>query len=329
MRSQLRSWLALALVPAFGMSCGDDTGGTMPPDSRMIDARIIDAPMPDAPDPVTFEWDEGGEVRIEYQEIFTAAGTNFQARSTAFFWKDKTPKRYQFPLIPGCTMMGADDRFPLGMGTSHTYQDVGEVTIIGGASPYSIPYKAPVAPATTWMDGLARPHDTNVAHFAAVAGGGPTYYGNFNSHYDVVFGGKDAFPAQYHQDAIYLSGAWSLNTPAFGPVQLTAGQDFVITYNPPTETSNRPPGSALNFVAAIVIPGQGPVVDCISDNLNGTITIPAAMVDYALGFGTSGLMARAVLSHQVREFTDEVTHNHKRMDLIGIWCFVVPWTKTP
>lgn len=326
MSSRARTWPAL--IAAFGFTgCGDDTKNN--PDAK--------PPEEAGPEVVDFSWDEGGESRIEYQQILNGAGaTIIQARATAFFWKSKTPKRYQFPDIPGCTKIDFDDRFPMGMGTQHEYLDVGTVTYSGGANVLELPVGS-TTPPTMNLDGLFRPHD-GLYHFKFFPGDGLKYFGNFNAFYDLKLGGSAEWPAQEIKNAHYMPNSWQLKPPGpgFEKVVLTRGQDLKVTYEIP-DHSNRPPGSSLNMVVGIVIPPFGPAVDCIDDNLDGEIIIPATYVDYAIDSNrrqnkldptapVSGVLARAHISHLVRELTDGTTHNHKRVDFISIWCYVVPWS---
>ncbi|MDB4961844.1 MAG: hypothetical protein JWP01_1843 [Myxococcales bacterium] len=319
----------LALVPALLAACGDDKA--TPDANTPIDGRPVDSSPPvDAAPVADFSWDEGGESRIEYQEFYDPMNPTVsrkQARATAFFWKSKTPKRYEFPLIPGCTKMDMDDRFPLGMGTTHEYLDVGQVIYSGGGMQLNMPAGSNVATGGMNRDGMARPHDGTWKFFVGSTAG-LTYFGNWDTQYDAIFTGSDAWPAQVHKDAHYMPSAWTLGTPGLAPIQLQADTPLVITYTPGPNT-NKPPGSALNMVAALIVPGMGPVVDCIEDSLDGSITIPADMVNHARSLGGAGLLARAHLSHQVRELTDGVTHDRKRIDFISIWCYVSPWTAAP
>lgn len=323
-----RAYNLPVLIAALGFSaCGDDqSGGT--PDSP---------PQEAGSDVVDFLWDEGGESRIEYQEIFRPGGMppNIQARATAFFWKSKTPKRYEFPLIPGCTTIDFDDRFPMGMGTQREYLDVGTVTYTGGANPLDLKVGNITPPMN--LDGLFRPHDGHY-RFEALPDKGGMFFDKFDAFYDVKFGGSAQWPPQEFKNAHYMPNAWQLKPPGpgFGPITLVRDTELRVTYEIPNH-ANRPPGSALNMVVGIVIPRFGPAVDCIEDQLDGEIVIPADMVNYAIDSNrrqnnltpdqpVTGIMARAHISHLVRELTDGTTHNRKRIDFISIWCFVVPWS---
>ena len=284
------------------LACGDDNKVTM------IDAKV---PMPDAPDVADFTWDEGGESRLEYQEVLTPTGTNIRTRATTFLFKAKTPARYAFPNIPGCTKMDMDDRFPLGMGTSREYIDYGVASYTGGTETLVMP-AGPAMP-----DGLGRTH-TGPWSFHVGVGDGAKYLGSFNAFYDLKLSGSATWPAQTYEDAHYMPPTWTLGTPGFAAIQLLADTPVNITYTTPNAPTMKPADGQLNMVSALVIPGFGPVVDCIEDSLDGSITIPADMVNHAKALGASGLLARAHLSHRVKELTDGTTHNRKRIDFITI-----------
>ncbi|MBA3504091.1 MAG: hypothetical protein M4D80_07465 [Myxococcota bacterium] len=291
-------------------ACGDDIKETP------IDAK--QPPTPDAPDVADFSWDEGGESRLEYQEVLTGAGTtNIRTRATTFLFRSKTPKRFEFPLIPGCTKMDLDDRFPLGMGTRE-YIDYGVASYTGGSETLTMP-AGPAMP-----DGLGRSH-TGPWSFHVGMGDGAKYLGAFNALYDLKLSGSTTWPAQTYDDAHYMPPTWALGTPGFAPMVLLADTPITQTYTTPNAPTMKPADGALNMVFALVIPGMGPVVDCIEDTLDGSITVPADMVNHARALGSSGLVARAHVSHRVKELTDGTTHNRKRIDFITIWCYVTPW----
>jgi hypothetical protein len=291
---------ALALC-GVGFGCGDEEG---PPEDL-------------------YQYDEGGESRVEYQEIYNPmapGGFIRKARATAFFWRSKTPSRYPFVNIPGCTEMEKDDRFPLGMGTSHTYLDVGEVSYSGGSMPLM---NVPLGP-NPGVDGLFRPHDGHWRFFQN-DNAGPTFFGNFDALYNVSFGGSAEWPAQEHTAVHYMPSNWQLGTPGFEPIELKPGTPVEITYTTDPYV-NHPEGTTLNMIAALLIPPNGGlVVECVQEGLAGKITIPAEMVDHARQLGSSGLLARAHVSHILKELYDGNTRTHKRVDFFTIWCYVTPW----
>ena len=71
--------------------------------------------------------------------------------------------------------------------------------------------------------------------------------------------------------------------------------------------------------------GQG-VIEQDRERLGELIrTLRLGRARILLGANT-GMMARAIVSHRIRELTDGTTHNHKRMDFIATWRYVVPLT---
>ena len=332
-------WLLLSFGLGALISCGDDKG-------KLVDANNpadmpIDADVPNA------TWDEGGGVLVEFQIIFNPAGTttykgvpaNHQARFTTYYWKSITPKGYPFPVNPGCNKTGletpatdADDIFPFGMGTlagtppapEHVYLDVGDPTVSGGANPFTIP----LGP-NPGIDGFNRHHD-GIWHFKVNATTGDDFLDKFDAPYSLALAGSSEWPAQTFTDAIYQSPPWDVTSPGFGPVSLVADQDLVVTWVPPPTAANMPADTAANMVMALIQPGAtgiGPIVECITDQVQtGQFTIGKEFVNYVRSFATSGVMARAIVTHRIQELTDGVTHNHKRMDFVMTNCYVVPWT---
>jgi hypothetical protein len=313
--------------------CGSDSQKT-PDAPRPIDSSP-DSPGPDAPAVVDTSWDEGGGTSLEYQIIYNAmnpASPNIQARVTAFYWASMTPARYPMPINPGCNKTGmatptddSDNIFPFGLGTGsppeHTYLDVGTPIVTGGANQLIVPLGA-----NPGVDGFARHHD-GIWHFFVGAGMGDTYLNTNDSRYSLILTGSANWPAQIYEDAFYMAPAWNLDTPGFVPLQLVADTPFVQTYTNPNPTTNKPSDGVLSMSVAIIIPGIGPVVQCLDDNINdGSITVTADMVNYARSLGTGGVIARAHIMHRVKELTDGVNHTHKRMDFVTTWCYIAPFT---
>jgi hypothetical protein len=299
-------------------ACGDDAATT--PDAP----RPPDAPIPPDAAVDLYALDEGGEVRIEYQEIFNPMGTIRRSRATAFVWKSKTPAKYPFVNIPGCTKMEMDNFYPLGMGDTHEYQDVGQVIITGGAEQVTLP----LGP-NPGLDGIFRPHDGHWRFFVDQSANSLNFFGAFDAKYTTIFTGSPTWPAQVFEDASYMPSAWTLGTPGFGPVPLVADQDLVITYDTPPQT-NQPPGTTNNMIVALLVPPMGLVVECVEESENGvfdgSITVPAEFVNHARAFAANGVMARAHVSHILHELEDGTGNpTGKRIDFFTIWCFVTPW----
>lgn len=325
------------------VACGDDQ-------KAAVDApKAADAASPDA-EVADTTWDEGGGVLAEYQLIFVpgvppvADTTNVQARLTSFYWKSMNPKGYPFPINPGCNKTGMAELatlgtdgmeiFPFGLGkvttvggaADHTYLDVGTPIITGGAQQATIPLG--VNPGN---DGFGRHHD-GVYHFAALANMGDTFLNKFDALYSLVLTGSDEWPAQVYPDAFYMSPPWTAISPSpTAKAQLLADTPLVETWSTPNQPTNRPnDNGTMNMVTAIIVAIGGvkvPVVECLDDNPFGhtQLTIPADMVNYARSFGPGGVIARAIITHRIQELTDGTTHNHKRMDFVTTWCYVVPY----
>ena len=200
----------------------------------------------------------------------------------------------------------------------HTYQDVGTIQITGGANPVDVP-----VPATfPFVDGEHRTHESTVRFFIDKTGG-DNFFDKNDATYSMTFGGSADWPAQTYTDAFYMPPAFTLNN--FAPAQLVADTDFVSTWVPPT-VNNLPAGSTIVFVHGFLVAGV-PVLLCIQDNISvGQLTVPKELVNYVRSVGAAGVMGRALLTHEVREFTDGTNHTHKRMDFITKWCYVAPWT---
>ena len=341
MRSHSFVLLLLPLVGSGLVGCGDDA-------KTAVDAPKVDAaPNPDAPPPEVADttWEESGAAWLEYQTIFTGVGTqNVQARLTTYYFKSMTPNPalpngYPFPTNPGCTKTGMADlpddsniTFPFGMGTGspamHTYLDVGTPIVTGGLQQATIPLGA-----NPGFDGFRRKHD-GIYHFAAFANMGDVILSATDAFYTLVLTGSSEWPAQVYTDAFYQSPPWTIGSPAFGPSQLIADTPFVETWTTPNAPTRRPAAvgadksMSMNMLTAIIIPALGPVVVCLNDNPFGStqLTIPADMVNYARSLGSSGALARAIVTHRLQEMTDGVTHNRKRMDFVTTWCYVTPWT---
>ena len=330
----MRSYqFAFQLIGAVGfLGCGDNPAAVPDAPKQQIDARVV---PPDAPNKPDTTWDEGGGAQLEYQIIYVAATPttpNIQSRVTTYYWKSMNPARYPMPINPGCNKTGmvtptddSDNVFPFGLGTGtpaqHTYLNVGTPIVTGGSQQLTVP----LGP-NPGKDGFLRPHDGNW-HFFVGPNTGGTYLDKTDAPYSLLLTGSSEWPAQVYKDAFYMAPAWNLDTPGFVPTQLVADTPYVITYSNPNPTTNQPADGVMSMSAAIIIPGIGPVVQCLDDNINDkTITISADMVNYARALGSAGVLARAHVMHRVQEQTDGVTHTHKRIDFITTWCYITPWT---
>jgi hypothetical protein len=347
--------MALAIgLPA----CGDDHAVIDAP--RPIDmAQMIDAPgHPD----VTYQSDEGGEVRLEYMNFPNGVPANTRARATSFFFDGPRGNGFNpFPNIPGCTEWGNPSMYypfaPRDPAVKHL--DVGQVIITGGPQQMTVPVITPVqgtcstttatrcwlnpdCPATETCVG-ATGHRDNIGRLYKEKWGfggqppGPSYnnmgpaFITADATYDIILTGSPTWPAQIFKDAMYMPGDWQLVSPALNvnPV-LQADQDLVITYTTPTAV-NKPAGYPVNMLVHF---GYGSpfigVASCIEEETDGSITIPAAIVNKIRAAApTGGTFIRQHSSHIVKELTDGVTRTNKRIDIIGIWCYNYTFTVAP
>jgi hypothetical protein len=313
--------VGLATTVACGGDDDDDNPGN--PDAADIDASDM---TPDAAEHVwTLADPEGGEVRVEYVDFIDGAGPggrNDAARVTAFIQGEQTPASFPPLAFPGCTNMMDDTHWPTAQAEDRTYIDVGQVIIAGGTSDIV------VEEGGTGADPFGRIHalgDPLVAqpwdfHF----GVNDASILPENSKLDVIFTGSDEWPAAVYNDAITIPKAQTLESPGFEAVQLTPGEDLTLTWSVEDTDTDLTVSSLVGFL----VTGQGPVVTCVEAN-DGSVTVPAAMVDELLAVATSGVLARQTFVHHIVELKKGDEPTGRRLDLVGVWCQITPWSQAP
>lgn len=315
MKSGLMLVAGLALLGA----CGDDSSGT--PDARPIDAA------PDAP-PVDFFSNEGGEVRFEYIYVGAITGNmgDTITRVMAFFEKKDDVDNHMYPTIPGCTLVTDDTKWPTSQPMNRQYADVGTLTLTNGTKTLVVPK------STGTTDPVGRAHGANnwYSHSVlestpgAMLNDGPTYVSE-KSSYDVKFGGSGTWPAMEYKNAIYFPADYQLVSPAYGaPVNLVAGTPYTQTWN--VVDSMRPAGVpdawALIGFFELVNGQTNAIVVCVENMNDGSMTVPANMVDMIRTAAPGGgVLVRQVFHHQVRELTNGADVKGRRIDMIGVWCW--------
>ncbi|MDB4959314.1 MAG: hypothetical protein JWO36_6883, partial [Myxococcales bacterium] len=302
--------------------------------------KPIDAPRPiDAPaviPPVNLMSNEGGEIRMEWQQNAAGATT---ARITAFFYKAETPAVHPFPAFPGCVDMRMRDKWPLAQGNI-TPLDVGNVIIQTQTGTPSLITLTRDASGTT-IDPLGRPHALWYKKSASF----PMNDGAMlppNQTYNILLTGSAEWPAQAINKVAFMPQTWNPVMPnSMTPAALVAGTDYTFTYDVAT-SSNLPPGYTVNNVIGFTSPNYvpagcpgvmgsaacGPIIICQKEGLDGTITLPHDMVDILRTY-TSGGMARQNLTHIPVELTDGTPvapANRKRLDILSVWCYGGTWT---
>jgi hypothetical protein len=324
----MRLSIPFALGLAF-IGCGDDSktapDAAKPPPDGAPDAAVES--------PLTLLNNEGGEIRLEWISNATATGPALQARMGAYFYKSETPAKFALPAFPGCVDMRQRDKWPLAQGTI-TYLDVGGVTLVPKTGQPFKMVKDQTVPAT--KDAFQRPHDLWWKKVVPPAGtnDADTYLPGDES-YDIVLQGSAEWPHQVLKDAAFMPANWVPTSPApADTAMLVAGTDFTFTFTP-VVSANLPPGVKVNTVMGFTgNPNTGPVVVCQEEGTDGSITVPAALVDIIRASCPTGVCRyiRQNLTHQLFELTDgspRAEADRKRVDVLTIWCYNSPWIPAP
>jgi hypothetical protein len=318
--------LALSFVIA---GCGDNGKADSP-----ADARKPDAP-PDAyvEPPLTLQNNEGGEIRLEWISQFNAmlGVAQTTARMGAYFYKSQTPATWPIPAFPGCVDARARDKWPLAQGTIVSL-DVGGVKVIPKTgTPFDL-IKNMTTPPT--KDAFQRPHDLWWQKPSALAANDADMYLPPNQSYNIELAGSAEWPHQVLENVAFMPERWVPTSPTADAVaMLTADTDFTVTYTPVT-SSNLPAGARVNTVIAFTgTPNVGPIVICQEEGTDGSMTVPAAMVNIIrTAGGTGGRYVRQQLTHQLFELTDGTPREEsarKRVDVLTIYCYNSQWLPTP
>ncbi|HEY4056431.1 MAG TPA: hypothetical protein VGM39_07470 [Kofleriaceae bacterium] len=304
---------------------------------------------------VTFNSDEGGEVRLEWIKF---PNGNTGARGTAFFYSDPgTTKYWDFLSLDGCTDLTGSNgqgKWPKAQNANRTYFDVGNYVVASGASPAQAPLvfprvvaTTPPAPAAPGRDPVGRAQPINSWYFNAA---GPTDMDGdsllpSDTFYDITLPGSANYAGHTYENAVYIPGDMTPDMPPYNgtAIIVPATGDMTFTF---TNATSHPPvgpdGTALEvqnliaFTANGVNPstdasdpdGQtfGPAVICIKKQQAGgttTVTVPAAMLAVVkAAYGNGGQLARQTVIHNVKELYDGAgAGTHRRVDFIGVWCY--------
>jgi hypothetical protein len=129
---------------------------------------------------------------------------------------------------------------------------------------------------------------------------------------------------------LYMPGAW---TPISPPVDvnpvLQADQAMTLTFNNVAEP-NKPAGYPMNTLVHFVAAPNTAIMSCIQDGTPESITIPASVINYVRTLSPNGgKFVRQHASHVFEEMTDGTSHDNKRIDVIGIWCYNYTFTVAP
>jgi hypothetical protein len=280
-----------------------------------------DAAEPDGFAPLGFEDNEGGEIRIERTQQATAQTT---ARAQAYFYKSQTPGTFTFPPFPGCFDMRAKDRWPLAQGAIVPL-DVGGVTIKSTGSDLVMVRDQSTPPT---MDPLARTHELWFEKSANLPANDADMFLPPNQTYDIVLAGSAEWPAQTIEDVAFMPAPWTpASPPVVGTTMLQAATDLTMTYTQQA-SSNLPPGYRVDTVVSFTGTGHaGPIVLCQEDGTDGSITIPAAMVDILRAY-SPGRYVRQQHTHVLFELTDSGPKPpgvRQRVDVLSAYGYSTGW----
>jgi hypothetical protein len=352
--------LSLSLLAAPLMACGDDDpvnpDAPKTPDGR-IDASI-DAP-PDMRAPVTFDSDEGGEVRVEYLRFTSGTGTG--TRVTGFLWKDAgTTDYHPYINLNGCNntaLVGGDrEKWPFKLEADRQYADAGSIVISNPAatSPSFVVNRSGGGCPTTALcdltdpnmavapvrDPFGRVHQQNKWFFKSPGtGAAPANDGALlppKTKLDVTFTGSADIPAQTFEDVIYIPADFTVNDQAgtldpapYAAFDLTLDTAVNVTFE--NSDDMEPTGYRMDSLVAFTGP-NGPAVVCIEPK-DGSVTVPANMVNVARnaysGAAPSGTLARQTLTHVVRELQDNNGWTGRRIDFVSVWCYATAFNTVP
>jgi hypothetical protein len=334
-RKSLPSLLAAPLsllLGATGVGCGgDDDDNPVDYDATPRadaepddDAQIVEPTCAGE-----LDCNEGGEVRLEYVTYTNPpgpGGRNNGARVTAFLLSNagtgNDPDRQELVIDPeagGCYDVSERDFWPAAQSADREYVDAGQFVITGG--PLALSVEEGAAPPTkdTWQ----REHADWGWHFGI--DDAATYISGDTAH-SVTMTGSDTFDEHHYADAIYVPASFaqdSLDPPGGGlPIELTPGEDMTFTHEVVASDTTAPVIDAIAFVVA----GVAQEV-CLEIQDDGEIVVPASVIDHVLSVGAAGTMSRQTFTHNIADM--EVDGNHRRIDMIGVWCYVTPWTAPP
>jgi len=143
--------------------------------------------------------------------------------------------------------------------------------------------------------------------------------------YNVTLTGSTEWPAQTFDKALYMPDYFTLTSPDASvdkvPLGAVGSGPMTFTFGEPASQPGLPPGAEVTTLLAFTN-NNPPVLLCVLDSTSGSITVSADDMDYVRATvpGGSRLLRQNVV-HQMRELTDGVTHTHRRIDFISVWCY--------
>jgi hypothetical protein len=316
-------------------ACGGDDDGSNLPDAEVPGDPDAADPLPSITSP------EGGAIYIEHVTLsddaaaaFGLAPENTFARSVAHFVNSMSPDSMHVPPFNACTDLYQDPGnttglpdWPNGIGDSVDFLDVGTMKVTGknyANDAIELDYTL----NTSGTDLFGRP----IAEAYQVFQTGVTEYFKPGSSFTFEFGGSSEVDAQTWTDAAFIPYHFALINPGLNEdLTITSGTDVTIGWEEQDVPTNIPPNSGMGEVVALASPTTGGyAVACLyANDPDGAITIPGAMIESyreteaALGGDPNvALLVRNYNNHHIMTLPNDDPNNVRRIDVVGIYCYV-------
>jgi hypothetical protein len=265
---------------------------------------------------------EGGEVRVEYVTFTDPPGPGGRTtgtRVTSYLMSDADtgmdPDSFPMIAFGECHDVGGLTTWPTAQGEAPTYIDFGQTIIQSGDKPA---FTVPVGGAPPALDPVGRSHIGHWGFMFGIDDADTNLEGN--APVDIIFTGSDEWPAMALAEATFIPKPFTLLDPApgSGPIQLVMGSDKTLTYTVEESDTDHP----IGWLVAFLVGGKVRVV--CPELQDGSATVTAADITALATYGTSGVSARQTFVHHVMDM--KVGEEHRRLDAIGVWCNVTPFT---
>jgi hypothetical protein len=230
----------------------------------------IDAPAPDmGPCFKNYDPQDQGEVRVAL--VHHADGT-IAARAGAFVYADRGAGAVAWADQNGCQDVSGHDHAPFAIYPAATYHDPGDVLISGGPQPLQLARQTAAG-----ADVLGRTHPANAwfAHDAGPAADDGAQYLTPDTQLTVTLTGSATFPSHVYDNKLYLPPTSELVSPGMEPLVISSSASS-LTFERTVPAADDPPQPVLSW---LTFNGpDGPIAAC-AEPLDGTLTVPAAIVD--------------------------------------------------
>jgi hypothetical protein len=312
------------LLAVLLAACGDDGH------SSLVDASLPDAAPPEETcDGRLEDCPEGGEIRVEYVTFTESNATPRKngARFTSFFLKNAatgmTPDKFTTLTFGQCNDLGASATatmmWPKAQNAAREYIDVGQTIVYAKTDAAKTVAAMPVPPA---KDSIGRTH-TGRASFEFGIDDAATWIAG-DMPVNVVTTGSATFRPMVFENVTHIPKSFAVTDPLpnTGTINLKEGEARTFKYEVVPANTTEPVG----FLLAWVIGGE-PRLVC-PELQDGEYTMTAADVALLKTYGTTGTLSRQTFVHKIVDL--EVEEGvHRRVDAIGVWCYVTPFAIVP